>query len=258
MADSFVWTILNMDPAVSNSDIMGWISEAGIPTCFKFRFDTPFDNMWKYHDDMYGKIPMPLSPYTITVSPVKDSRFEWKIARGMAVQGFHQVAVASRLPGDSGKELGARIWHEILHCYQTESGNYIPADDMNSTEKDAFLEYLLKNNSIHYNGFWTRGIEYDTGANHAPLLCEYYTYLTKKHLNCSCFHEGCWEQPSVTQNVLYQQSYTPTIVTNQSGLEYEPIITNQTPSQEDYGVVENNNNNMYLIGGAVLLFLLLR
>jgi len=254
MAESFVWTILNLDPSVSESDIRRWISAAGIPKCFQFVFGTPFDNMWTYHDDQYGRIPMPVSPYTLTVSPLKDSRFEWRSARGMATQAFYQAAICSGDPSVGGDiEIGSRIWHEIIHCYKTQSGNYIPADSMNSTEKDEFLEYLRINNSIHYSGFLTGGMAYDTGANHAPLLCEYYMYLSRKYMNCSCFREGCGQQPPVTQNALYQQSYSPTIVTNQT----IPIVENQTNAEEDYGEGENNNT-LYLVGGAILLILLLR
>lgn len=223
-----VWTVLNLDTSVSDATIYGWVQAAGIPTCINFVFQTPFANLWTLNDAYGGSVPMPLAPWTIAVSSTKDPRFHWTTA-GLTVPPFHQCTVAV-FGNESPAEMGARMWHEILHAYD------LPADNLQTTEKAGFAEYLRTTASPHYAGFLANSLAYENGANHTQLLIAFYTYLMKKYLDCECFREGCGEQPVVPSGDGYVPSPTP------------------SPS-ETTGTIDNTQ--LLLIGGGIILLLLL-
>ena len=186
---NFVWTVLNLDPAISDSTIFGWLQAAEIPACFSFVFTSPFANAWSTIDAYGGTAPMPIAPWTIAVSSFSDQRFKWTVL-GLSTVGFHQASVAY-VGNESAAEMGARMWHEILHSYS------IPADSMQTSERAAFTDYLRTTGSPHYSGFATDPLSYENGANHTQLLIAYYMYLMKKYMSCECFREGCGQQPVV-------------------------------------------------------------
>lgn len=196
MAFNNVWTVISLDSGAPESTIMGWIGAAGIPSCFRFVFQSPFANAWRIMDVYGSSIPMPFAPWTIIVSSATDPRFKW-VASGMATPSFHQASMG-HWTGEASDELGARMWHEILHCYE------IPADNMQTTERAEFTDYLRSTGSIHYAGFSQDPVGYEKSVNHTRLLIEFYTYLTHKYLGCQCFSEGCEQfsqpQPDVSSN----------------------------------------------------------
>ena len=221
---NFVWTVLNLDPAISDSTIFGWLQAAEIPACFSFVFTSPFANAWSAIDAYGGTAPMPIAPWTIAVSSFSDQRFKWTVL-GLSTVGFHQASVAY-VGNESAAEMGARMWHEIMHSYS------VPADSMQTSERAGFIEYLRTTGSPHYAGFATDSLSYENGANHTQLLIAYYTYLMKKYMSCECFREGCGQQPVV-----------PLGSGSQGG--------------EESSTSDNSNTNLWLLGGAVVALIML-
>ncbi len=219
-----VWTVLNLDTGVSDATVYEWTQAAGIPACINFVFKSPFSNLWVYNDAYGGHVPMPIAPWTIAISSAKDPRFKWTTA-GLSVPPFHQATVG-HFGGESSSEMGARMWHEILHSYG------IPADNLQSTEKAGFIEYLRTTNSPHYSGFVADSLAYENGANHTQLLITFYTYLMRKYLDCECFREGCGEQP---------------------------VVPSEDSSQNSEGSFTSDNSKLLLLGvGAILIILIAR
>ena len=196
--------------------------QADIPPCLEFVFKTPFANMWTLNTAWNGSVPFPVSPWTIIISSAEDPQFKWTVA-GMAVPPTHQASIG-HWSQDSPGELGARMWHEILHCYD------LPMDSMQTTEKAGFIEYMRDTGSPHYSGFVANPLAYENGANHTQLLITFYKYMMHKYLACECFREGCGEQP----------------VLPSSGGSYG----GEEPSTSD----DSNNNFLLLIGAAVLSY----
>jgi hypothetical protein len=225
---NFIWTVVNLDKNVSDATILNWMRSAGVPPCLEFVFETPFANMWTLNTSWNGSVPFPVAPWTIIVSSGEDPQFKWTVA-GMAVTSMHQAAVG-HWSQDSQEEMGARMWHEILHCYD------LPVDNMQTTEKTEFIEYMRTTGSPHYTGFTVDSIGYENGANHTQLLTTFYNYMMHKYLECECFQEGCGEQPDVPLEDIYVPSPTPS--------------PNET-------VGNSNNNFLLLVGAAAALLLLL-
>ena len=226
-----VWTIINLS-TVSDGTILGWIGAAGIPSCLRFVFQSPFANAWTLNTSYGGSVPMPVSPWTIIVSSAEDPRFKWTVA-GMAIPVFHQATIG-HWAGEAANEMGARMWHEILHCYDT------PTDSMQTSERAAFTEYLRTTGSQHYSGFASDPLGYENGDNHTQLLIAFYTYLMHKYMDCDCFRLGCWQQPPALPDVPPDDVYP----------SYEPPYT--TIEQE------TGMNNLLLFSGIVAgLFLIL-
>lgn len=198
---NFVWTVINLDQTVSNDTIQSWISFAGVPSCFRFVFQSPFANAWTLDTSYSGSVPMPMVPWTIIVSSATDPRFNWTVM-GMAIPPLQQATIG-HWTGEPQDELGARMWHEILHCYD------LPADNMQSSERAGFTEYLRSTGSVHYTGFSADPVGYEKSANHTRLLIEFYTYLTHKYMGCECFSEGCVQQPVQQPGVLPEDVSTP-------------------------------------------------
>lgn len=192
---NFTWTVINLDDTVPNSAIQGWISEARIPSCFRFVFQSPFANAWVINTAYGGSVPMPLAPWTILVSSAThDPRFRWTVA-GLGVGGgLHQASIG-HWESDAPAEVGARMWHEILHCYD------IPADNMQTSERDGFIEYMRTTGSPHYAGFSQdpNGYERDP-RTHTQILIAFYNYLTHKYMECDCFRLDCGRQSDVPPN----------------------------------------------------------
>jgi hypothetical protein len=140
---------------------------------------------------------MPLAPWTIAVSSNTDPRFNWTVI-GLGSPLLHQATIG-HLASDSPSEVGARMWHEILHCYG------IPADNMQSSERNEFIEYLRVNGSVHYAGFSADPLAYEKSINHTQILIAFYQYLTHKYMGCDCFNEGC-NTPDITPDTI---PYTP-------------------------------------------------
>lgn len=132
---------------------------------------------------------MPIAPWTVIVSSATDPQFKWTVA-GMAITDFHQATIG-HWSGEASDEMGARMWHEILHCYG------LPADDMQTSERAGFIEYLRTTGSLHYSGFASDPIAYEKSAYHTQILIEFYNYLMHKYMGCECFLEGCGQQPVV-------------------------------------------------------------
>lgn len=227
MADSYVWTVINLDTSISDSAILGYTKAAGIPSCLQFVFKSPFSGAWVYNTAHNSNTPMPVAPWTIVVSSVLDPRFTWNVA-GLAVPSLHQATVG-HWSTDSQEEMGARMWHEVLHCYG------LPVDALQTTERTGFTEYLRTAGSPHYTGFLQNSIEYENGINHTQLLITFYMYLMKKYMECECFHEGCGQQP----DVLPEDGYQPS----------EPSETDDEKRRQ--------MNNLLLIGGGLVLLLIL-
>jgi hypothetical protein len=185
---NLLWSIINLDNSVSNDTIQSWISASGVPSCFRFVFQSPFVDAWRIVDVYDSNVPMPFAPWTIIVASVTDPRFNIKYG-GAAMPELHQASIG-HWSFDQPAELGARMWHEILHCYN------IPTDDMFTSEQSGFTEYLRSTGSVHYTGFSQNPSGYDS-TNHTQLLISYYTYLTHKYMDCDCFREGCGQQPDV-------------------------------------------------------------
>jgi hypothetical protein len=177
-----VWTIINLDNTVSDGTVLGWISAAGIPSCLRFVFQSPFSNLWTINTDYGGRVPMPIAPWTIIVSSATDPRFNWTVG-GLSTGLMHQATVG-HWAGDSDDEIGARMWHEIIHSYN------IPADNMQSSERAGFIEYLRTTGSRHYSGFVADSNAYADGSNHTQLLIAFYMYLMHKYMDCDCFRGG--------------------------------------------------------------------
>lgn len=148
--------------------------------------------MWKLLYLYGGSMPFPLAPWTILISSGNDPRFNWTVAGlGSPGGGTGQLSVAY-WDTDTPAEMGARIWHEMLHCYG------IPADSLQSTERDGFTEYLRTTGSPHYAGFSQDPTGYELGSNHTPLLIAYYTYLTEKYHGCETEVDPCDAYPCKT------------------------------------------------------------
>jgi hypothetical protein len=217
---NLVWTIINLSE-VPDATIQGWISAAGISSCLRFVFQSPFANMWTLNTNYGGSVPMPLAPWTIAVSSNTDPRFNWTVM-GLSTVGMHQATIG-HWAGDSPAEAGARMWHEVLHCYG------LPADNMQTSERAEFTEYLRTTGSSHYAGFAQDSYAYEQSTNHTQILIAFYIYLMHKYMDCDCFLEGCGEQP------------------------YVPSDGGSQPSET------SSSTNWLLIGGAVvgLLYLIL-
>jgi hypothetical protein len=217
-----IWAVLNLDDTASDATVYEWTQAAGIPACINFVFKSPFSNLWTYNTSYGGNVPMPVAPWTIAISSAKDPRFKWTTA-GLCVPPFHQATIG-HFGGESSAEMGARMWHEILHAYD------LPADNLQTTERAGFTEYLRTTGSPHYTGFLANPLAYENGANHTQLLISFYTYLMKKYLDCECFREGCGEQPVVPSN---------------------------GGSQESEESSTSDNTTLLIIGGGLLLLILL-
>lgn len=207
---NFVWTVVNLDNTLSNSTIQSWIGAAGMPSCFRFVFQSPFANAWVINTAYSGSAPIPLAPWTILVSSAThDPRFKWTVS-GLAIGGgLHQASIGY-WDFDAPAELGARMWHEILHCYD------IPADNMQTSERDGFIEYLRITGSVHYAGFSQDPNGYERNSQtHTQILIAFYNYLTHKYFECECFRMGCSEQSSVPQD----SGSTPSLETSDADRE---------------------------------------
>jgi len=221
MTFNSVWTVINLDESISNDTIQSWISFAGIPACFRFVFQSPFANAWTTFTAYDSSVPMPLAPWTICVSSATDARFTWTVA-GLSTIGLHQASIG-HWTGEPQDDLGARMWHEILHCYE------LPADNMQTSERAEFADYLRTTGSLHAAGFSADPVGYEASAHHTQILVEYYKYLMHKYMGCDCFQEGCGEQPVV------------------------PSEDGSTPSSGN----EDAMKKLLYIGGAVVFFLLI-
>ena len=223
---NLVWTGINTNSSISDSTIQGWNAASGIPSCFRFVFQSPFANAWVLNTAYGGSVPMPIAPWTIIVSSASDPRFNWTVA-GMAVPPFHQATVG-HWGNESASEMGARMWHEILHCYD------LPADSLQTSERAEFTEYLRTTGSSHYSGFASDPLEYERGSNHTQILIAFYIYLTHKYMECECFQLGCGEQPYVPPVA----PYVP---------PYEPYV----PPYDQPSVETPSTNSWLWVGGAV-------
>lgn len=147
---------------------------------------------------------MPITPWTIIISSATDPRFNWAVtgASGMAIPTLQQATVG-HWGNESGSEMGTRMWHEILHCYD------LPADSLQTSERAEFIEYLRTTGSPHYSGFVSDPLGYENSANHTQILIAFYIYLMHKYMECECFRLGCGEQPSVPSDEPYVPPYVP-------------------------------------------------
>lgn len=190
MAFNIVWDVNIIEDGLSEATVRGWLNAAGIPPCFVFTFGSPFSSAWMIKNWYNGAMPFPTTPWTILISSAHDSRFNWANVLGLGMTGgqLGQVSVA-HYGDESPDEMGARIWHEVMHCYD------VPSDDMQTREKNGFIEYLRTTGSHHYAGFVQDSMGYENGVNHTGLLIAFDNYLMGKYMQCDCYGVGCSVNP---------------------------------------------------------------
>jgi len=170
------WDLFSIDPTVTDATLQRWISLAGIPSCWRFRFVDP-GGRWTARDrGGFGIWPVPTRSNAIVVFSASDPRFSPR-AGGATWHDGGPCTIGHWPDRDTDIGMGARIWHEILHACGVDS------DQMDKKDKKGFCEYLRSNRSER--GGWCSGL--DLGEpGHTHLLLDYYRYLTGRRLSPPC------------------------------------------------------------------------
>lgn len=219
------WNIVILDSSLSSSTVNGWLRAAGIPSCHQFSFNASLTNSWRSVNTWGSIVPSPYDPWTILIVSKDDPRFSWNIM-GISFTGNHNCAVAYGWDTDTPIEIGARIWHEMIHSMG------ISADDMKTSERGGFTQYL-NDTSSPYKDFALSPDKYDQFvAGHTEILITYYRYLYEKYFKCSCYNVGC-----ATTNT------NPYVVIDDTN-DDEDEITHDT---------KKDNTMIYLLVGAAIL-----
>jgi len=170
------WVILNLSKEISEKEILFCIKMAKVPECFKFSFGDPARvEKRKWGDSTW---PWGIDDWTIVVHDYTDP--EYPKGDINAVGGaFGNRCTIAYLGYEWDIEIGARIWHEMLHCMGVNS------DNLETVDRVRFCEWLLtnpkeiceewKSSSItHCRGFGISSYAFQM------VLCSYYTMLTKE------------------------------------------------------------------------------
>jgi hypothetical protein len=242
------WNIVILDDNLHPSTVESWIAAAGVPICFNFTFDNTFKYAFNIKNLYNSLIPASDVPWTVLISSRKDPRFQWMIG-GISFFGNKNCSIEydPTYPGDTPADLGARIWHELLHI--TIGGTQ--PDNLKTTEFEGFTEYLRATGSPYAASFAANPSQYDAqSAQHTALLIEFYTYLMGKYVECDCYGSGCAPDPG-----LVPEPTTPVYDPTQQPVDQpveEPVIepTDNTTTAPTY-------TWFYIAGAAVLAYLLL-
>ena len=179
------WSIINLSNRLSDLRIKECIESAGIPSCVNFTFDnTPFEiRPW---DESFW--PWGLEPWTIVVSDFDDERFPKNGVNYLGGAFGSRCTVAYVEGYDFPLQLGARIWHEMLHCMDLDS------DQMDGKDRNGFCKWVNSNPSklskeqIGLSIAWCDGIEIILLDEYNKVLSSYYTYLMYANFP-SCFRK---------------------------------------------------------------------
>lgn len=176
------WSVINISRRLNDLRVEECIESAGIPPCITFVFDgKPFEvRRW---DESFW--PWGLEPWTIVISDFDDERYPKNGVNYLGGAFGSRCTIAYVNGYDFPLQLGARIWHEILHCMNLDS------DQMNGKDRNDFCKWVNSNPSqlskeqTKLSIAWCDGIEITSLDEFNQVLTSYYTYLMYSNLpNC--------------------------------------------------------------------------
>ncbi len=168
------WTIINLSNRLSDLRVRECIESSGIPSCVTFVFeDKPFEVI-PWAESFW---PWGMEPWTIIVSDFDDVRFPKNGVNFLGGALGNRCTVAYVAEYDFPLQLGARIWHEMLHCMDVDS------DQMDGKDRTGFCEWVNSNPSKlskerkELSIAWCNGVEIILPNEFNEVLAAYYTYL---------------------------------------------------------------------------------
>lgn len=174
-----VWKVTNKSK-MGNNVIERWIDATKIRTYFELQVDSSPIDIAVYVWPGWGVWPFPSTANSIIISDMDDplySKSPGCPARGGTIDTRCSVAYCGT---ESDLEMGARIWHELLHAAGADS------DQMNAKDKKPFLYASTAGLPIRdfvEKMMWALGVTrepYYTG-----VLLQYYQFLTERLVNHS-------------------------------------------------------------------------
>ena len=170
------WNFWCQDCCFKASDVLSWIEAANIPKNLVF---TPLYNqpttVWTENDPTYGTYPIPDQPGNIIIISSTAVHGFGGMSHGMGY-GCLVLAFEADMPSD----LGARIWHEMLHVMGINVDKLMsPAPNDN----DEFYTYITNNASKY--AYALEGVIYMYAHPQESIptyiLLIYYTMLWEKY-----------------------------------------------------------------------------
>lgn len=177
------WVIINLSREICDATIEHWIRISGVPSCFSFSFenDSPIENkLWG--DSVW---PWGRETWTIVFHDYDDPRFPKGTNNAVGGSSGERCSVAYRSRLDSGIEIGARIWHEMLHSMGSDP------DQMEGKDRAEFCDWVSNNRFYINEPFKKDAISWCVGTKvshkqYQHVLCVYYMMLTNK-VNGDCY-----------------------------------------------------------------------
>lgn len=177
------WVIINLSHIICDSTVESWLRIAGVPKCFSFTTDnsSPIET-YPWYDAVW---PWGKEPYTIVIHDYDDPNYPKGTNNAVGGCAGNKCSIAYRKNEDSPIEMGARIWHEMLHVIGADP------DQMDGSDRVTFCEWVsqsrwemnesFKNSSLA----WCHGLAVSP-TQYQQTLCSYYIFLTKK-VNPDCY-----------------------------------------------------------------------
>lgn len=171
-----VWTIINLSKSLDESHVRECIDAAVMPTCMEFKFEVKEFEILPWDQSLW---PWGMEPWTIVISDFDDPRFPKNGVNYLGGSSRNRCTV-SYVPGhDFQLQLGARIWHEILHCMNIDS------DQMDGKDRYVFCKWIrdnpwmLSQSRKDNSSTWCDiGDLFKETFGFNEVLASYYTYLT--------------------------------------------------------------------------------
>jgi hypothetical protein len=169
-----VWKVTNKTK-LGNKVIERWIDATNLRNYFELRVDSLPIEAAVYVWPGWGLWPFPSEPYSIIISDMNDPVYTKPPGCGVRGGTLDTRCSVAYCGTESDKEMGARVWHELLHAAGADS------DQLNAADKKVFLYDLPAGLSIRdflEKMVWAVGV--CSEPYYTNVLLQYYTFLTKR------------------------------------------------------------------------------
>ena len=177
------WVIINLSHVICDATVESWLRIAGVPNCFSFTFNNSAQIVtYPWYDATW---PWGTEPYTIVIHDYDDPNYPKGTNGAVGGNAGDKCSIAYRNKVDSTIEMGARIWHEMLHAVGSDP------DQMDGKDRFLFCEWISQNRYEINSTVKSSAASWCLGMVVSPMqyqqtLCAYYTFLTKK-ANPDCY-----------------------------------------------------------------------
>lgn len=177
------WVIINLSHVICDATVESWLRIAGVPNCFSFTFNNSAQIVtYPWYDATW---PWGTEPYTIVIHDYDDPNYPKGTNGAVGGNAGDKCSIAYRNKADSTIEMGARIWHEMLHAIGSDP------DQMDGKDRVSFCEWVSQNRYEINSTVKSSAASWCLGMVVSPMqyqqtLCAYYTFLTKK-ANPDCY-----------------------------------------------------------------------